>query len=260
MVNFSGINNKTLLGKILRAPLRLIPPDTKMRILQGRLRGKKWIVGSGYHGCWLGSYEHDKRVAFERFVRDGDVVYDIGAHVGFYTLLASSLCGHSGVVVAIEPLPRNLNYLRSHLRINHVTNVRVIEAAVSDTAQDALFFEAPESSMGYLSDSGKIHVKTITLDGLVASGEIPAPTHMKIDVEGAEFKVLLGSRFVLAAYHPTIFLATHGSDVHRRCCEILRTFGYTLSPLSGTTLDQANEILACGEDTKAAVPALPERG
>ena len=114
--------------------------------------------------------------------------------------------------------------------------------------------------MGYLSDSGKIHVKTITLDGLVASGEIPAPTHMKIDVEGAEFKVLLGSRFVLAAYHPTIFLATHGSDVHRRCCEILRTFGYTLSPLSGTTLDQANEILACGEDTKAAVPALPERG
>lgn len=62
-------------------------------VLQGSLRGRKWIVGSSNHGCWLGSYEWKKQRLFTRTVSSGDVVFDIGAHVGFYTLLASVLVG-----------------------------------------------------------------------------------------------------------------------------------------------------------------------
>ncbi len=50
-MNFSGISNQTPIGKLLRFPLKLIPTQMKMPILQGKLRGKKWIVGSSQHGC-----------------------------------------------------------------------------------------------------------------------------------------------------------------------------------------------------------------
>lgn len=117
-MNLSGIPRRSVLGRVLRAPLRLIPPGTVLPVLQGRLRGARWIVGAGTHGCWLGSYEYGKRRLFERLVRPGQVVWDVGANAGFYTLLASRLVGSTGSVVAIEPLPRNLSYLRRHLELN----------------------------------------------------------------------------------------------------------------------------------------------
>ena len=68
--------------------------------MQGKIRGKKWVVGSGNHGYWLGWYEYDKRILFEKTVTKQSIVFDIGAHVGFYTLLASELVGPGGKVYA----------------------------------------------------------------------------------------------------------------------------------------------------------------
>ena len=238
-MNISGISDKSLAGKALRFPLRLIPSDMVLPILQGKLRGFKWIVGSSNHGCWLGSYEHQKRKAFEKWVAEGSVVFDIGANAGFYTLLASVLVGPQGKVFAFEPLPRNLVYLKEHLRINGIKNVSVIEAAVADCAGIAHFDAGPNPSMGHLAADGCLTVRTLSLDEMVRSGELPPPDYMKIDVEGAEASVLLGAKSVLAALHPTIFLATHSKELHSTCCEVLRSLGYTVE-----RLDQADEVLA----------------
>lgn len=70
-MNFSGISDQGLVGRILRAPLRLVPSRATVPILQGRLRGKKWIVGSSTHGCWLGSYEWEKQRGFAAAVPGG---------------------------------------------------------------------------------------------------------------------------------------------------------------------------------------------
>lgn len=129
-MNWSGISDKSIWGKMLRFPLRLIPAQTKMPIMQGKLKRKKWIVGSSNHGCWLGSYEFDKQLLFENTITQGSVVLDLGGNVGFYTLLSSELVGPGGKVVVFEPLPRNLFYLKEHLRLNHVNNVTVLEAAM----------------------------------------------------------------------------------------------------------------------------------
>ena len=246
-MNFSGISHKTLFGRLLRWPLRIVPPETVVPILQGRAKGHKWIVGAGVHGYWLGSYEYPKRLLFERLIKNDDIVFDIGAHTGFYTLLASALCGPGGAVVAFEPVPRNLGFLKSHIRINRLTNVRVIEAAVSDTDDNALFSDGGNTSVGHLSESGNLSVRTVKIDSLVASGEIPVPTHMKIDVEGGEYRVLVGSKSVLAQHHPTIFLATHGREPHTLCCEFLRALSYSLAAVSGKALDRTDEILAYAE-------------
>jgi len=86
-MNWLRISDKSLFGKVLRFPLRLLPAQTRMPIMQGRLKGKRWIVGSSNHGCWLGSYEFDKQHLFERTITQGSIVFDLGGHVGFYTLL-----------------------------------------------------------------------------------------------------------------------------------------------------------------------------
>src|ERR1700748_2608728 len=90
-MNLSGISNESLVGRALRSPFRLIPAAATVPILQGPLRGRGGIVGSATHGCWLGSYEFETQRAFGRLVNGGDVVYDLGANVGFYTLLAAQL-------------------------------------------------------------------------------------------------------------------------------------------------------------------------
>ncbi|MGB3296355.1 MAG: FkbM family methyltransferase, partial [Phormidesmis sp.] len=208
-MNFSAISNQSVFGKALRMLLRLLPDQTTISILQGPLKGKKWIVGAGQHGCWLGSYEYEKQEMFKESILEGSVVFDIGAHVGFYTLLSSILVGHRGKVFTFEPLPRNLFYLKRHLKLNHVKNVKLIEAAVSDSCDFAYFDDVPDndlpkSYLGKLSTQGKLQVKTVSLDELLERGEIVAPTHLKIDVEGAELLVLKGARKTLVEAHPMI--------------------------------------------------------
>jgi len=76
-------------------------------ILQGPLRGKKWIVGSQRHAFWLGGYEPHLQRLIAREVKPGEIFYDVGANVGFYSLLASVLVG-PGKVFAFEQLPANV--------------------------------------------------------------------------------------------------------------------------------------------------------
>lgn len=233
-----------MFGKILRQPLRLIPAGTHLPILQGRLRGKRWIAGSSIHGCWLGSYELEKQKLFEAEVKRGSVVFDVGANVGFYTMLASVLVGPSGKVFAFEPVPRNIQLLNEHLRLNRITNAKIIEKAVSDTNGQACFDESADTSMGHLDVSGRLNVGTVSIDTLVSEGKVLLPECVKIDVEGGEFRVLTGAKSMLAEAHPRIFLATHGKEIHRQCCEFLRSLDYDLVPIDGQSLEETDEVFA----------------
>jgi hypothetical protein len=92
---FMNFSSKLLkdapLGKIARLPLSLLPLGTVVRILRGPLRGKRWIIGSAMHRCWLGFFEYEKQQEISRQVKPSGVFWDVGASVGFYSLLASKL-------------------------------------------------------------------------------------------------------------------------------------------------------------------------
>jgi FkbM family methyltransferase len=246
-MNFSGIRSGSILGKILRWPLRLVPASAQVRILQGPLGGKKWIAGSSNHGCWLGSYEYEKQKAFCKELRNGAVVYDLGANVGFYSLLASTLVGNEGLVCSFEPSPRNLAFLRKHIELNQLSNCRVFDAAVSSSDGTANFSFGPNYAEGRLIHGGSrdtVPVKTAKLDTLVFSHEIPPPDLLKCDIEGGEYEALKGAEATLRQFAPVIFLATHGTEVHRRCCELLESLGYDLVPLDRASLSEATELIA----------------
>lgn len=219
-----------IFSKILRWPLSLIPPDTKVRILRGPIRGMKWVKGAGPNAYWIGAYEVVRMREFADALKQGDVVYDVGANVGIYSLNASFQVGNSGWVYAFEPLERNLNYLRQHLALNNLQNCTVLETAICNMEGTLAFSAADwQPSMGRLSPSGEIAVPSTTLDICVYGEQrLRPPNVLKIDVEGAEFEVLSGATRGITEFHPTIFLEVHGAELHRTCRDFLVAKGYSV--------------------------------
>ena len=207
---------------------RAIPalrPHDNLPIVAGPLEGWRWIAASGPHACVEGTHETENQALLLEHVRPGHVVFDVGANVGFFTLLASQLVGPTGAVVAFEPFPAALKYLRRHLELNRVENTTVVDAAVSD-APGRVHFRAHGPS-----DGGELSAEVVRLDQLCATGKVPLPDLIKIDVEGEELKVLRGAARILRERRPTILLATHGAATHRACCRFLVQRGYRLEEL-----------------------------
>ena len=245
---FSKVPISSFLGKFLRFPLRIVSKCVILPILQGRMRGKKWKVGFCNHGCWLGTYEYKKRVRFEKEIYPGSIVYDIGAHVGYYSLLASILVGAKGRVFAFEPLPDNLTKLYWHMDLNNCANVVIHQIAVSSKSGSVVFrkkgIHNSESSFIGGVEGDSIEVATASLDNLILANKILPADFIKIDVEGAEFEVLKGAKNLISSHSPMIFLATHGKDVHEECCKFLRSFNYCLESLNEKPVEETDEMLA----------------
>jgi FkbM family methyltransferase len=181
MINFSKISNDSLIGKLLRLPLRLIPNNAVLPIIQGPLKGFKWIKGSGVNGYWLGTYERKKQSLISTYIKQGMVCYDIGAHVGYYSLTFSKLVGESGKVFSFEPNPLNLMYLLKHLRLNQVENVFVFPIALGEN-QDFVPLVL-RSSESYLDKKKKgFYSPVFRVDDLISQGHIVLPDIVKIDV------------------------------------------------------------------------------
>ena len=228
----SQISHETLLGKIIRLPFKLLSAGAIVRVLRGPARGKRWLAESTTHGFWLGYWELENQRRFADSLSTGEVVYDVGAHVGLYTLLSSSRVGPEGHVYAFEPFPRNAAYLRRHIELNRLLNCTAVEAAVSDSAGWRHFDPTNHDSAGHLSESGPVTVRTLSLDELVFdSPNVRPPNSIKINAEGAELEVLTGARRTIAEFSPRIFLSTHSEEVDRQCCELLQSAGYSLERL-----------------------------
>jgi FkbM family methyltransferase len=251
------------LGRLLRLPLKLVPPLTPMRVLSGPLKGSRWLSTAGPHGCWLGTYEKELQKLLVRTLRPGDVVWDIGANVGFFTLLAARLVRPGGCVVAIEPQPRNLELLWRHLVLNAVTGATVVEGAVSDAPGTAAFDTAGSPSMGHLTAGEGIAVTVHTIDGLVAGG-VPAPRVIKMDIEGAESRALAGAAHTLARHRPLLLLSTHGHAQHDACWTMLEAAGYRLTLRRDGSADGQYEVVAAplqpaASDSSARTDAISMR-
>jgi FkbM family methyltransferase len=154
-------------------------------------------------------------------------MYDIGANVGFFTVLAAR---RGGEVHAFEPDPANFKLLERHLSLNALTGATAYEMAVSDRDGTAHF--RPDGSMGHLAEAG-IPVRTARLDTLMASG-VATPAVIKVDVEGAELEVLHGGSRLLSTHRPVLIISLHGVvgkgiDVDTECLKLLRSLGYTCS-------------------------------
>ena len=138
-------------------------------------------------------------------INPGDVIYDVGANTGLYSLFAASKHRESKLF-AFEPYPPNVKMLEQDIPLNQLHNVEVIEKALSDSNGTVEFDQPADSDVGYGSSSitvdrseSTVEVPTVTGDQLIAEDQIPEPNIIKIDVEGAEPLVIAGLERALSA-------------------------------------------------------------
>jgi FkbM family methyltransferase len=214
-----------LMGRAVRLPLKLIPDGSPMYVLSGPNRGRRLIKGYGPASYWLGIAERPLQKVAKEYIHAGDIVYDIGANVGLHTLYFSRLVGEGGHVFAFEPAPDTSRKLAEHLKLNSVTNVTVIQKAVTDRVEEKRFRIHEDPCQRHLDEHGEIAVWTTSLDTLIH--ELPPPNCIKMDIEGGEIDAFVGAEDCFITHRPKLLLATHfGSDV--KCCESLRSWGYKI--------------------------------
>jgi FkbM family methyltransferase len=195
-----------------------------------------------HQGYWLHGLSNND-AAFVRALRDrvrpGMTVFDIGANIGFYTVLLSRWVGDSGRVVAFEPDPWVAAWLKQNLELNAISNVDIEQVAVAAAESRSSFARDPASTrtgMLVSAEAGRreepyavrrfggvsevIQVSTITVDDYVRRTE-RVPDVIKIDVEGAELDVLRGMPSTLRR-RPIVLLEC--SD-HSTSGEVLRELG-----------------------------------
>jgi FkbM family methyltransferase len=148
-----------------------------------------------------GTHEPFETLYFERWLRPGMTVVDVGAHVGWYALLAARRIGASGRVLALEPDAENCARLARHLSENGITNVRIVPQAAAAAAGEAWLQRDACNTGGHRlsGDRGAgaaSRVETVALDALFAPGEARVDV-IKMDVEGGELSVWQGMRRVL---------------------------------------------------------------
>lgn len=175
-------------------------------IRNGPLKGNKWIVSSGSKFV-KGTYEPLQTKVFLDHVKKGDTVFDVGAHVGYFTVLSSILTGGKGEVTAFEPLPLNLKYLKRHIHKNGCKNVKIIKSCIADKRGETFFDNSHGSGTGHISEGGKLKVKVESLDNLIRLKEIHAPDFIKVDVEGAEELVLKGAIQIIKECKPKLLIS-----------------------------------------------------
>ena len=201
-------------------------------IVRGLASGYKICVSPAENlGCLLGTDEPHLQRAIRKYVATGDAVYDIGANMGYVSLSLAKRVGPSGHVFAFEPVPRNLDLLRTNIENNRLLNIQVFDVAASDRRGETVIRCSDNLSMASLiwhrndPSSVELIVNTVAIDDLVEAGDLPKPKFVKVDVEGAEGLVLLGMRRTVADAKPVLFIET--TDAGRETTwQILCDLGY----------------------------------
>ncbi len=177
----------------------------------------------------MGTYEAGVQSVLARCVRPGQVILDIGAHLGFFTLLASRLVGESGRVIALEPDPVMTERLRSNISLNEAANVTTLQEAVGESVSSLRFSPGEGAGTGRLDQRGSLVVPVTTLDELARRfGE---PQLLKVDVEGGELDVLRGGWATLKRARPVLIIEVHSREIGTQVAAMLRQLDYELAPV-----------------------------
>lgn len=143
-------------------------------------------------------YEPGTTRTFQKTVKPGMVVIDVGAHVGYYSLLAASLVGPTGRIYAFEPEDENHRLLKKNIELNGYENIIVTKIAISDTVGNSSLhrtaLDSGRHSMFHhgLPEQDSVTIETTSLDSFLESEGLPSVDLIKVDVEGAEEAVLNG--------------------------------------------------------------------
>lgn len=243
---------QTALKKVVRFPLYLWPNHIGVPILGGPLRGKLLPKETAQQNLqmWFGRYE--SIVVSELLFASGSVriAYDIGAHVGYMTLVLAESVKKGGNVFAFEPVPDNHSLIEKLILLNGLNGkVCLFPLAFGDTEGSQRMVIRESSLMNQLEsaatdkivkDYPKIFTAVSTLDSFVLRKSNPAPDLIKIDVEGAEGMVIAGGLQTLDRFSPKLLLEIHGPGNAGKTYDLLQSLEYEWTHLGRDSSDEVS--------------------
>jgi FkbM family methyltransferase len=170
----------------------------------------------------LNDFEYEELVFIEQLLLKDDVVFDVGANIGIYSLLCADYVGENGKVFAFEPVSATVKLLQENIKLNKLNNIVVCEKAVSSVSNERLKiytnkdgFDAFDSVLKpFLISSEDIIIESVTLDDFIVQQNINISKIrlIKIDVEGWEFSVLQGAKKIIEMELPVSFLVEFNKE------------------------------------------------
>jgi FkbM family methyltransferase len=222
------------------------PEGSVTTIPAGYAQGMRWRRSHAYvNGFWLGQHELDVQAAIARLLGPGDGFVDLGANAGFFLLVAARRVGPAGWCVGVDPDPFNCDSIRAQIELNGLAgSCQALQVAAAEAPGTLRFAAgAPGDSTGHLADAAEtgaavIDVPATTLDEICATrpGRLAL---VKVDVEGAEARVLAGAKRVLADRRPAWLMDVHSPALGESCRATLTQAGYRFTDLAGTPLPDA---------------------
>jgi len=219
-----GIYRVKPLARLLRRSLNAAAPQglTEVKVAVGELAGMTFALDlQTEKDYWLGTYETDLQQAARKFTRPGMVIYDIGANIGYISMLFAHLSGENGSIYSFEALTENIQRLTHNIQLNHLQDrVHVNACAVVDYTRTVTFMTHSSGAMGKVIGSAgrdehylqKIRVNGLALDDFVFKQKNPAPDVIKMDIEGGEVLAIKGMRRILKESRPVFFIELHGEE------------------------------------------------
>lgn len=217
-----------------------------------------------------GEYEATTTAIVKTILNQGDIVVDVGANIGYFSLLFAKCVGTAGAVLAFEPSPGLSFQAKENFELNNINQIKLYDIALSDHEGEARFYAGPAYNSGLsalrkpANFSGYHDVQLSTYDQLVGQNKHIAL--VKIDVEGAELQVLRGMKKMLQESEPILFLEVTDSflrdlgDSAMGLLDYIRGFNYTIYVIGEQRIVPLGEIEAELPDqwnalcTKAPLP------
>ena len=228
------------LAGLIRGGLNRAAPTglTQVKIAAGDLAGYSILLDMQIDkDFWLGTYEPELQAALRELIQPGAVIYDVGANIGYVSLLLAKAAGPTGHVYAFEALPGNVEQWRRNVALNGMeARLSLFAGAVTGSAGPVRFLVHASGGMGKAAGSAgradryqsEISVPGISLDEFVYGQGNPPPQVVKMDIEGGEVLALPGMRRVLAEARPLMLMELHGPESSRIAWETLSAAGYSI--------------------------------
>lgn len=234
---WSLVQNVSLTNKFTDLYRELMPRDMLIRY-----RNSLFLARQGQLEIWLLNPASEPH-AFEVFdPAEGDIVVDMGAHVGKYTLPSANLVGDEGHVFAFEAVPDHYEALEENVELNELSNVTALNAATYDENRDMWLVgwdlkpepdpEHPEAE--HINPEGSMPVKALTVDSVLEEDDVQSVNYVKIDIGRQELNAIRGMEKTLRASDDVTMLVEIGEENYEEVDALLTELGF-----NGTAIDDS---------------------
>lgn len=193
---------------------------------------------------FLGNYEKDQTNFMCSVIKDGDYCFDLGSHIGYFTMLFARLVGEKGKVFSFEPIKEGFEFQKKSIQKNNFKNIKIFNFALGNEEKKQKAFIFSDSGMAHFDksilglDDSQEHedFQVKTLDAIPDVKALEKLDFLKVDIEGFEFNALSGGIETLRKHKPNMLIEIHSQENYIGIFNMLQELKYNFYDLEGNKI------------------------